>query len=104
MKVKSLSRVQLFATPWTAAYQAPPSMGVSRQEHWSGVPLPSAVLEEEESGCPPVTRRTERLGVLTTVPLTGGNSQGPQTLTADRGRRGYKSYMMWMDEKIKYTQ
>ena len=38
---KSLSRVRLFATPWTAAYQAPPSMGFSRQEYWSGVPLPS---------------------------------------------------------------
>ena len=41
LKVKSLSRVRLFATPWTAAYQAPPSMGFSRQEYWSGVPLPS---------------------------------------------------------------
>ena len=41
MKVKSLSRAQLSATPWTAAYQAPPSMGFSRQEYWSGVPLPS---------------------------------------------------------------
>ena len=41
VKVKSLSRVRLIATPWTAAYQAPPSMGFSRQEHWSGVPLPS---------------------------------------------------------------
>ena len=41
MKVKSLSRVRLFMTPWTAAYQAPPSMGFSRQEYWSGVPLPS---------------------------------------------------------------
>ena len=41
MKVKSLSRVQLLVTPWTAAYQAPPSMGFSRQEYWSGVPLPS---------------------------------------------------------------
>ena len=40
-KVKSLSRVWLLATPWTAAYQAPPSMGFSRQEYWSGVPLPS---------------------------------------------------------------
>ena len=40
VKVKSLSRVRLFATPWTAAYQAPPSMGFSRQEYWSGVPLP----------------------------------------------------------------
>ena len=41
MKMKSLSRVRLFATPWTAAYQAAPSMGFSRQEYWSGVPLPS---------------------------------------------------------------
>ena len=41
VKVKSLSRVRLFATPWTAAYQAPPSMGFPRQEYWSGVPLPS---------------------------------------------------------------
>ena len=41
MKVKSLSRVRLPATLWTAAYQAPPSMGFSRQEYWSGVPLPS---------------------------------------------------------------
>ena len=41
VKVKSLSRVRLLATPWTAAYQAPPPMGFSRQEYWSGVPLPS---------------------------------------------------------------
>ena len=41
VKGKSLSRVWLLATPWTAARQAPPSMGFSRQEHWSGVPLPS---------------------------------------------------------------
>ena len=40
-KVKSLSRVRLFVTPWTAAYQAPPSMGFSRQEYWSGLPFPS---------------------------------------------------------------
>ena len=40
MKVKSLSRVRLFATPWTVAYQAPPSMGFSRQEYWSGLPFP----------------------------------------------------------------
>ena len=41
VKVKSLSRVRLLATPWTAAYKAPPSMGFSRQEYWSRVPLPS---------------------------------------------------------------
>ena len=41
VKVKLLSRFRLFETPWTAAYQAPPSMGFSRQEYWSGVPSPS---------------------------------------------------------------
>ena len=41
VKVKSRSRVWLWATPWTGAHQAPPSMGFSRQEYWSGVPLPS---------------------------------------------------------------
>ena len=41
MKVKLLSRLRLFAAPWTVGYQAPPSMGFSRQEYWSGVPFPS---------------------------------------------------------------
>ena len=41
VKVKSLSRIRLFATPWTVAYQAPLSMGFSRQEYWSGLPFPS---------------------------------------------------------------
>ena len=47
VKVKSLSSVQLFTIPWTAAYQAPPTMGFSRQEYWSGVPLPSPYNLEE---------------------------------------------------------
>ena len=42
VKVKSLSRVRLFATLWTVAHQAPPSMGFSRQEYWSGLPFPSS--------------------------------------------------------------
>ena len=41
VKLKSLSRVLLFATPWTVAYEAPLSMGFSRQEYWSGLPFPS---------------------------------------------------------------
>ena len=49
------SRVRLCATPWTAAYQAPPSMGFSRQEYWRGLPLPSPVAEhlppKPESAC-----------------------------------------------------
>ena len=53
VKVKSLSRVRLFETPWTAAHQAPPSMGFSRQQYWSGVPLPSPIV--------PLTRGISRL-------------------------------------------
>ena len=49
VKVKSLSCVQLFATPWNAAYQAPLSMGFSRQEYWSGVPLPSPHARAERA-------------------------------------------------------
>ena len=45
VKVKSLSHIRLLATPWTAAYQAPLSMGFSRQEYWSGLPLPSPSTE-----------------------------------------------------------
>ena len=44
VKVKSLSLFQLLGTPWTVAHQAPPSMGFSRQECWSGVPLPSPII------------------------------------------------------------
>ena len=57
VKVKSLSRVRLLATPWTAAYQAPPSMGFSRQEYWSGVPLPSL-------------HHSMTIGLFTAVPFT----------------------------------
>ena len=46
VKVKSLSRFQLFATPWTVAYQAPPPRGFSRQDYWSGFPLPSPLMAE----------------------------------------------------------
>ena len=55
VKVKSLSRVRLLATPWTAAYQAPPSMGFSRQEYWSGVPPELLKFTQLNNG---VTRMT----------------------------------------------
>ena len=51
--MKSLSRVRLLSTPWTAAHQAPPSMGCSRQESWSGVPLLSPIHSLEELISPP---------------------------------------------------
>ena len=47
-EVKSLSRVRPLATPWTAAYQTPPTMGFSRQEYWSGLPLPSPINQTNE--------------------------------------------------------
>jgi len=49
VQVKLLSHVQLLATLWTAAYQAPPSMGFSRQQYWSGVPLPSPICTAENT-------------------------------------------------------
>ena len=58
VKVKSLSCVRLLATPWTAAHQAPPSMGIAWQEYWSGLPLPSPRIphtEEQISSCTTTT-------------------------------------------------
>ena len=69
VKGKSLSRVRLFMTPWTAAYQAPPSMGFSRQEYWSGVPSPSPSI---------------RTAVIKTTSFTKGkkrNEKKKRTLT-----------------------
>ena len=61
VKVKSLSFVRLCATPQTAAYQAPPSMGFSRQEYWSGVPLPSPLESRDHPKCQKhCSWRTER--------------------------------------------
>ena len=57
VKVKALSHVRLLATPWTAAYQAPLSMGFSRQEYWSGLPLPSPSYQ----GIPSNTERKDNL-------------------------------------------
>jgi len=54
VKVKSLSRIRLSATPWTVAHQAPPSMGFSWQEYWSGLPLPS----------PSEIKRAQKIGII----------------------------------------
>ena len=72
MKVKSesesLSRVRPSATPWTAAFQAPPSMGFSRQEYWSGVPLPSPIIW---------LRKVNPLGLTAHTGLQSGMSWTP---------------------------
>ena len=74
MKAKSFSRVRLLETPWTAAYQAPPSMGFSRQEYWSGVPLPSLAH------------------TTMTYILIGVGPQSPQVKTSFRGENPLKYF------------
>ena len=51
VKVKLLSHLRLFVTPWTVAYQAPPSLGFSRQQYWSGLPLPSPKVSADSVKC-----------------------------------------------------
>ena len=83
MKVKSLSRVRLFMTPWTAAYQAPPSMRFSRQEYWSGVPLPSPLMAESEeklkSLLMKVKEESEKAGLKLNFQKTKIIASGPIT-------------------------
>ena len=62
VKVKSLSCVRLLATPWTAAYRAPPSMGFPRQEYWSGVPLPSLSFRVRQGKKCPLSLKIYFLG------------------------------------------
>ena len=66
-EVKSLSRVRFFATPWTVAYQAPPSMGFSRQEYWSGLPFPSPE-DLPSPGIEPVSPALQTNGTLPSEP------------------------------------
>ena len=61
VKVKSFSRVQLLATPWTVAYQTSPSMGFSRQEYWSGLQLPSPPAKTGDAGSIPGLGRSHML-------------------------------------------
>ena len=82
-KVKSLSRARLFATPWTAAHQAPPSMGFSRQEHWSGAPVPAPILEYSQ---------------LTTLWQFQANSKGTQSYIYI-----YPFFLMWVHSCLACT-
>ena len=87
VKVKSLSRVRLLATPWTAAHQAPPSLGFSRQERWSGVPWPSPTCESEKWK----RSHISRVWLLAT-PWTAA-PQAPPSLGFSR--QGYCSGVPW---------
>ena len=74
MKVKSLSRVRLFAIPWTIAYQAPPSMGFSRQEYWSGLPFPSPG-DLPDPGIEPWSRTLEADALTSEPPVEYKNTE-----------------------------
>ena len=106
--MKLLSRVRLLATPWTAAYQAPLSMGFSRQEYWSGVPLPSPTPHQNHTVLllvnPPEVRGQESLGLwyldLTSRrPQEGRQAQGG--LSRGRGGRArcWASSVRWLHFK-----
>ena len=77
--MKSLSRVQLSVTPWTAAHQAPPSMGFSRQEYWSGVPLPSPQVATDLLNSMPTFSPPIRMGIYSL------NLQGLGKLKKEKG-------------------
>ena len=76
VKIKSLSRAWLLVTPQTAAHQAPPSMGFSRQEYWSGVPLPSPCQELEDAFSMWFTHMVESSAGLTTSEDSWASSHG----------------------------
>ena len=69
VKVKLLSRVWLLVTPWTAAYQAPPSMGFSRQEYWIGVPLPSSKEKRVTSKTWPLSYSKQTISKMCIIKL-----------------------------------
>ena len=79
VKVKSLSRVWLFTTPWTAAHQAPPSMGFSRQEYWSGAPLPSPDMDigHDKNWLKPTRSRTSLVSQWLRLSAPNAASPGP---------------------------
>ena len=81
VKGKSLSRVRLLVTPWTVAYQAPPSMGFSRQESWSGVPLPSPWIVIKQSKMSISSLPVPLMKVTTTDIFWGENLSGEQNHT-----------------------
>ena len=85
--MKSLSRVQLLGTPWTAAHQAPPSMGFSRQEYWSGVPLLS----------PGVGLRHQYF-----LRLPGDSNRQSRGTNTDLHHRGWCLFSLYVAEWVPY--
>ena len=77
VKVKLLSHVRPSATPWTAAFQAPPSMGFSRQEYWSGVPLPSPYMQSTSCKMPGWMKHKLELRLLGKTAITSDMQTAP---------------------------
>ena len=96
MKVKLLSPVRLLAVPWTAAYQAPPSMGFSRQEYWSGVPLLSP---EQPYKCPYISQTI--YSNSTNVPVCKDGSISVELMTWEHPciltDRSLTCVLLWVD-------
>ena len=92
VKVKSFSRIQLFATPWTVAYQVPPSMGFSRQEYWSGLPFPSPDLPHP--GIEPRSPAAQTVKRLLTTQETRVQSLGREDLL-EKEMATHSSILAW---------
>ena len=95
--VRSLSCVQLFATPWTVAHQAPPSMGFSRQEYWSGLPFPSPG-DLPDPGIEPVSPALQADALPSepprkSIPHSQGGEASDKTLTFVRNTIGLSSLL-----------
>ena len=107
VKVKSLSRVRLLATPWTAAYQAPPSMGFSRQDYWSGEPLPSLHSLLEKCKSKPqwdiTSHRSEWPSSknLQTINASEGVEKRDRSCTVDGNVNWYSHYGRWYGDSLK---
>ena len=97
MKVKLLSRVQLFVTLWTVAYQAPPSMGFSKQEYWSGFSFPSSG-DLPDPGIEPVSPALQADALPSepprkSIPHSQGGEASDKTLTFVRNTIGLSSLL-----------
>ena len=91
MKVKSLNRVRLFETSWIAAYQTPPSMGFSKQEYWSGVPLPSLEYKLKQLKTIHTCYLAVFIGQCSGHNLSGFSAQGLKSLCSVSDWTGYSS-------------
>ena len=114
-EVRSLSRVWLFATPWIVAYQAPLSMGFSRQEYWSGLPFPSPYVNYRASQMALLVKnllaKAEDVKDLRSIPGLGRSSEGwhwnplqYSCLKNPHGQRSLAGYSPWGHKESDITE